>query len=316
MLLSIVNPVFASDSTPIHVTNILPIMQGSGLGSPKYSLIKSADQSPVFSSNFYLNLQSHANDAGSQNESLLIDGEVHQLAMQLNWQFAPLWQASIETSALRNTSGSLDGLIRDWHDLFGLQQGDRNTLEDDLFLYGYQDQELGSRLILDEATSGISDTELSVAYQFFSDQRFSVATYLSALLPTGDQAKATGSDKTDLKFTLAVGSNNVSSLAWHVNVDLISIGDDTLFAIPTKNGVWATSAGLHWQSNERWRWSAQLDGHDKIFNSAIDEIDKAAWQLTLAMQYGKHWQLYFSEDLTVNSAADFTIGINLLAYSF
>ena len=53
----------------------------------------------------------------------------------------------------------------------------------------------------------------------------------------------------------------------------------------------------------------QLDGHGEVFDSLIEEINKPAWQLTLASNY-KQWQIYFAEDITVNRAADFSLGIN------
>lgn len=300
-----------TNNSPVYVNNILPIMQGSGISAPKQSLVSNNDPKSAWSFLLSANLQSHANDSETVPETLIIDGEVHQLGFVSKWNFSPTLQLGVELSLIKNSSGNLDNLIREWHDLFGLDQGDRNDLPDDRFLFFYrgEDSFLSQRTINGDSVSSISDTEISLAYQLYQNDKFSIATYLSAMLPTGKADKLTGSDKADIKLTLALGSQNNSAFAWHLNADLIAIGDDSLFNIPTKSNTWSGSAGLHWRSSDNWRWSMQLDGHGEVFDSLIEEINKPAWQLTLASNY-KQWQIYFAEDITVNRAADFSLGIN------
>lgn len=301
----------ANDSRPIYLNNVLPIMQGSGLTAPKASLLSDDEKNSDWSVLVSANLQSHANEADSGDEYLIIDGEVQQLSLLTQWNFTARWQLGVDLSLTKNSAGNFDNAIREWHDLFSLDQGDRKNLPDDQFLVNYRDGDISS-IELSDSASSLSDTEVSLAYQLYADNGLSVAAHLSAMLPTGDADKATGSDKTDIKLSLAVGSNTNTSLAWHLNADVIAIGDDALFAIPTKDTTWAVSAGLHWKSNEDWRWSMQLDGHGEIFISEIDEINQPVWQLSLAGQY-KRWQVYFAEDLTVNRAADFSFGVNWLS---
>ncbi len=301
-----IKPALAQNSQPIHVTNTLPIMIGSGLSAPKISDITSQKSLSV---DFFSRVESNANDAGSATETLTIDGEVQSFSALGKWNFFPRWQLSIELSALRHAAGNLDNLIREWHDFFGLDQGDRDFLPDGQFLYQYEntDSEL-SAISINDSVSGISDTELSLAYQLYSDDKINLATYISAVLPSGDANKLTGSDKTDFKFSLALGSR-AQRIGWHASGDFIRIGDRRLFTIPTKDTTWATSMGVHFKASNAWRWSAQLDGHGAIFESAIDEIGGSAWQLSLATEY-RGWQMYFSEDVSVNHAADFSFGIN------
>ncbi len=307
----IVSNVRANDSDPIHLSNTLPIMQGSGLSAPKSSSIGNGDEKSDWSMLVSANIQSHANDASSGSEFLIIDGETQSLSFLMQWNFAPRWQLGVDLSLIKNTAGNFDNLIREWHDLFGLDQGDRDSLQDDQLLFSYRNGDMSS-LELSDSVSSISDTEISLAYQLYADNRLSIAAHLSAILPTGDADKATGSDETDIKLSLAIGSNTKTSLAWHLSAEVITIGDEALFNIPTKDTTWVGSAGVHWRSSDLWRWSMQLDAHGEVFKSEIEEINRPAWQLALAGQY-KKWQIYFAEDLTVNRAADFTFGINWLS---
>lgn len=307
---NLVNLVYASDSEPIYINNTLPIMHGVGLSAPKSAQLNDNETEPQWSWLVSANLQSHANDSGSASESLIIDGEVHQLAFATRWNFAPNWQFGADLSFIRNTSGSLDNAIREWHELFDLDQGDRDDLLDDQFLYQYSNDL--SNIELSESVSGVSDTELTLSYQFYTTSKMQLAAHLSANLPTGSSEKVTGSDKTDVKLSLAMGWQTDWNIDGHINAEYIAIGDSSLFNIPTRSNTWAASTGMHWQASNYWRWSIQLDGHGRVFDSEVEEISQSAWQFALASQY-KQWQIYFSEDITVNRAADFSFGINWLS---
>ena len=300
----------AADSAPIAVYNSLPIMQGSGLTVPQ-----SANVSKQKGLSWLVNasLQSHANDAGvrasSQSfERLVIDAEVLRLDARLQWQLAPRWQASIKLGSLRNSAGGLDSLIGRWHSAFDLTQGDRGNFAEDQFLISYANQAGQNRL--NRATSGITDTEISVAYQLVGSANYSLAAHAYANLPTGKSAKLTGSDSTDLGFSVALASVSSGQWAWHTNLGVVMPGDTQLFGLETVDTIWQGSAGVHWQPRQRWRWTAQIDAHDGVFNSQIEELNRSAWQLSLGLEFAQQWQIYLAEDLSVNRAADFSFGLN------
>lgn len=295
----------AANSTPIRTQNSLPVAEGSGLTPPKSAALL---QNGKWNVQLSANVQSHANDAGSGRETLILDGEVQRLDVVLQWKFAPRWQASIEASGLNNTAGNLDSLIDDWHDAFSLDDGDRDVFAQDQFLFEYSN---GAQInSLSTSTSGIGDIELGVSYQATTTAHINLALHATVNVPTGDANQLTGSDEADVAVSAALGSANNTSLGWHANLGILALGDPHLFGIATKDSVWFSSLGAHWQPTDKWRWTVQLDGHQAVFVSDIPELNRDAWQLGVGLEYDQRWQVYFGEDLSVNRTADFSFGVN------
>jgi len=303
-------PCLAVNTTPIPTKNTLPVMQGAGLGKPQSAKINNTSPWTI---NVNASLQSHANDAGSQTESLLIDSEVHSVVTNLQWNFAPAWQLALQLEGLRNTSGHFDGTIDRWHDLFGLDAGDRSRQARDQINIEYHSPESATRI--NHANSGLGDTRISLGYQLQDRLDWQLAIYSEVNLPTGKPQSLLGSDKTDLSLGLAAARSG-ETFGWHANLGVVAIGDKSLFGIATQTAAWFSSLGTHWQINQNWRISAQLDGHARVFVTSVDEIGGPAWQLSLSgeRKLGKNGasiQAYFSEDISVNRTADFLFGVKL-----
>lgn len=310
ILLFVLNCSNASDAAPIPVVNSLPVMAGAGLNKPKSASLLDHQE---ISASINAVVQSHANDAGSPNEDLILDGEVHTLDISLKWGFAPDWQASINAAGIRNTSGQFDGLIDEWHDLLSLNTGDRSQQARDQFRFLYRSE--NSSIELSEPSSGITDTTISLGHQLIESSEWQLALYADVNLPTGKSNRALGSEKADYALSLAAAKLS-HRFTWHANIRALLIGDESLFGIPTENTAWASSLGLHWQASDKWRWSTQLDGHGAVFKSAIDEINQPAWQMSLAGERtlgagNSSIQVFFTEDVSVNRAADFSFGAAL-----
>ena len=257
----------ALDLAPISVRNSLPPMEGLGLSAPR-----TADISSESRFNYQLDaaLQSHANDAGSDNELLIIDAEVHRVDLSVFWNPKPELQVSLRTGLVKNTSGALDGLISNWHATFGLPEGDRGNFRRDAFLITYQQGEVGRALT--HSSSGLSDTELALAYQVIQSEKYSLSIHTAVNLPSGREEDLSGSDKADVGFELAMSGAVSESFGWHLNAGALFIGDQSSFGIETQDHALHGSAGLHWQMADQWKWTAQLDGHGAMFVSQIDEL--------------------------------------------
>lgn len=290
------------------VVNSLPVAHGSGLAAPRASQLDSvgnADRNFAIAINTWL--QSHANNAGSATENLLIDAEVHALEVELAWAFAPRLQARVRLGALSNSAGHLDGLISNWHSTFGLPDGDRGDLAQDEFLIAYDSGGVGRAI--NQSSRGVMDTELSLAYQLIDQPRTSLALHGFVNLATGDPTKLTGSDSADYGVELAYSREFSPKWAAHINLGVVAIGDDALYAIATQSSLINSSVGLHYASSENWRWTAQLDRHSEVFSSSIEELNKPAWLVSLGLEFGERWQVFLAEDLSVNRAADFSLGL-------
>lgn len=312
------------DATPIASSANLPIMLGLGVPSPASAKLVQPAETQI---QIRYSLSSNANDAGSidgaqPKESLIIDSETHALTLAARHGLTERWQLAGELTYLQHRAGFLDGVISSWHDLFDLPQGDRKIQEEDQILIEYKNGQTVNRV--SRSQKGISDIKLGASYQLLdrSDdfqsglRQASIAFQIN--LPSGDQAKLTGSDKIDWSLGVNTSGQMSNRLAWHANLGVLNIGDSSAFAIKTADEAMFSSLGLHWQLASAWRLSGQWDVRQALFVSKIPELNQSANLLSFALEYasranddkqGVVWQAYFSEDVSVNRAPDFNFGV-------
>jgi len=305
------------ETTPFWVNADLPVMQGLGLPKALSAQLPIKGDTRLMINGI---IKSNANDSGANNETLLIDGESQALELGFEYGLSQQWSVDLQLAYIRHTGGSLDSLIQSWHDAFGLSDGDRPLFDQDNLNFTYRRRDREHQI--NQTTGGISDARLGLGYAL-SQLAHKLKPIDSLMLrsgvnlPTGDSDKLTGSDKLDWDIGLYANghSQKWSKLAWHANFGYLYVGDDSLFGIKTKQHAWFNSLGLSWEISPNLQVKAQLDSHSALFDSEIDELAKYASQLTLGSAYrSKHLGLiefYVSEDLTVNRAADFSLGLSL-----
>ena len=102
----------------------------------------------------------------------------------------------------RNTGGSLDGLIDDWHALFGLPDGIRDELPRDELRYAYVNA-AGDAFDFRDGAGGLGDIRLSAGYRLRQDEGGSLSLRAAVELPTGDEGKLTGNGAADYSLGIA-----------------------------------------------------------------------------------------------------------------
>lgn len=311
---SIANDTSYFNNSPIAASTDLPISIGSGLPKTLSANLPAPSEAVITISGI---IKSNANDSGTDNEVLTLDGESHSLELGVEYGLSEKWSMDFQLAYIRHTGGSLDGLIDSWHNAFGLSDGDRPLFDENDLNFTYQNNDEQQQI--NQSVGGISDLRLGVGYslvtKYASIDSLIIRSGLN--LPTGDPEKLTGSNKLDWDIGLYMNgrSSKWSKLSWHANLGYLYIGDDRLFGIETKQNAWFNSLGLSWAANPKLQFKMQLDSHSALFDSEIDEIAEFASQLTLGTTYHSQsfglLELYFSEDLTVNRAADFSVGLSV-----
>ena len=297
---------------PFFVSNNLPVSTGVGL--PK-SLSAIALESGEKRLDINLGVKSNANDdPGRAGEILILDGETHSLDIGVEYGLNHSWQIDAQLSYLRHSSGNLDGLIQNWHDLIGLDGGDRSRLGRDNFLFSYTNNEVQN--LIDAPVSGINDLRIGLGYQLQQNWVDNFMFRFGLSLPTGNAEKLIGSDKLDVDAGIYIsnqGSQRWEKFGWHANLGYVFIGDDQALGIKTKSGTWFNSLGAYWVINSTVTLKGQLDSHGAFFQSDVPTLTRSTTELTLGLalqskRFGT-FDIHFSEDITVNRAADFSFGI-------
>ncbi|MCP4469319.1 MAG: DUF3187 family protein [Gammaproteobacteria bacterium] len=245
------------------------------------------------------------------NESLLIDVENYRYELALRFRHEQ-WLARVDVPMISNSGGELDGLIEDWHDFFGFSNGDRSDHPQDQINIGYgRDGAVEYRQ--DSSSSGLADISLAIGYQ----AQNGTAWFAGIELPTGSTDDFSGNEAIDVALWLSRQwqlDEEVGSFAL-LGVSFPGDGDDYLESLVV-NEIWVAQLGMDYLINPSVIVTAQLDMHSRT----IEDSDLTAFGNSLQLLLGVGFpelfpyhrlDLFFTEDILVGSAPDFSFGIRL-----
>ena len=137
----------------------------------------------------------------ANNETLVIDVENYRYDFAFAYQRND-WRLTTKIPLIFYRGGVLDGLIEDWHDIFGLPQRGRKSNANGQFNVEYINN--GQTVfLLNRADNDIGDIELSLSYQLTAEENRSTEVSLGIELPTGSIESNSGNEKTDIAFWLS-----------------------------------------------------------------------------------------------------------------
>lgn len=251
-----------------------------------------------------------ADDTESDTEQLIIDGETTTLALSVRRRVHERLELGVDLPYVRHSGGSLDGLIKDWHDIFGLSNSRREGPEDQLRHSYISD---GTTLVgLDSPVSGIGDVQLSAAVPFSR-----VTVRASVKLPTGDPDKLTGSGAAD--FSLGVYGSRVYTfserdLSLSGFVGALALGDGDVLPELQRSFVPYGGLAVRWQATDRFGLATQLSVQGSYFDTDFDDIGGNTLQLGFGADYRTGnflWRFAFAEDLNAQATADFAMQLSV-----
>ena len=121
-------------SQPLQVVNNNPV-------TALYGVPGHREAAPLTAGQWGMDLQgtvsNHFADASRGGTSVSFDGESTRIDLRLRYALSDRLELQVDLPWLRHQGGRLDGLIEDWHDVFGLPNGDRDTVDEDQLLYRY-----------------------------------------------------------------------------------------------------------------------------------------------------------------------------------
>jgi hypothetical protein len=256
-----------------------------------------------------MNWSSFATVDGGGPSSMTLDGEVVDVRARAVHALAPRWAWHAELAWSELSGGSLDSLVDNWHDTFGLGGGARNRLPQDHLLVEYV-AEVVSRLRVDEDGSGVTDIPLSIGYQVAESKQLAVTTWLGVKLPTGETERLGGSGAVDVALTVSA-TRRVSD-AWQVfgQVSTAWLGEGDILPDDQHDFAGSIHAGTTWQVTPAFDLTAQIEANTAVFDTGTD-LDGDAVVLTLGGRLktsgGWHFDVGFSEDVLVDASPDFVV---------
>jgi hypothetical protein len=296
----------ATHADPLLTRNQNPLVLPYGLPAPLPARLPAAGSGRV---TLDLNWANSADDDITDSHNFTMDAETQDLRLRLEYAFGKDWAGLVEIPWRHLSGGTLDGLIENWHDLFGLPNGVRDQMPQDRLLIQYQ-QGATVQLQVDESASGIADVPIAIGYQVRSTDRSALSTWLTVDLPVGDSNGLLGSGATDVALSIA-GQTQFAD-HWQVfgQADAVWLGQGDILPQYQQSFAWAGLAGVSWNAWRRLDLTVQVYANSRVFDISIDGLSGEA----VVLSYGGTWRTTggwrfdfgMNEDIQVNASPDAT----------
>jgi len=306
-------PYAAAADGPLRVRNVGPIVQMYGMPRMVGARTMAAGIELTFNVEAANNFQSD----DRSGTFAFFDGEsyITSYRMRGGWREALEW--GVEIPYVAHTGGALDGLVDEFHELFGLPDGGRS-----LAPRGRLDYLVRADGVVyadfDDSVQSLGDVRGFLGYQVFdgSAQAFALRGQLKA--PTGKVKDLSGSEGWDLsawgeyQYDMVAAGRTVSLTA---SAGVSYLGEGELLPDDQVRWLWFGHLGLQIPLHARVTFLAQLDGHTDVLDSGNPLVADGGVLSTLGGRISITERLWLDlaviEDLDNESAADVAFQILL-----
>ena len=300
---------YVMDAFPLRNHN--PFLQVFGL--PKFQTAELV-RPDHFDFALGYDIANDADDAERPASELVIDGEMQTLSLSLRRRVFDRMELGIDVPYISHSGGTLDGLIKNWHNLLGYSNSMRDGPNDQI-QHSYAQDGI-TYYELSSAESGIGDIQLSAAYAMQH-----VTLRAGVKLPTGDPGKLTGSGATD--FSLGFYAGNTTTLfnrAFDYSgfLGILVLGDGDVMPEFQRSSVAYGGLGLRWHGTERFALSMQWSLQSSYFDIDIDEIGGSTIQFAIGGDYRfkrSLLRLAIVEDVAGGAAPDFALHVSIRSFA-
>jgi hypothetical protein len=298
-------------ATPFPASDQNPLIKIHGLPPPVDAGLPAAGNGQLTLS---ANISNTLNIEQSGSEYLLIDGENRDLNLIGEYGLSERWALRLFVPFIHYSGGSLDHAIENFHDTFGMNQGDRLQHPRDRLLFLYvRGQE--PRVQLNSPSSGVGDLQLAAGRALHDSPESVYSVWTGIKLPTGDSDRLTGSGATDLAFWGAGNWQMSQAFSASMTAGVLLFGSADVLSDLQKDNALFGNAGLHWQIWPNTILKAQLDWHTNFYKNTglrfLSDVLQltcgATWLLTADMEL----DFAVVEDIKTGASPDVNFNINL-----
>lgn len=246
----------------------------------------------------------------NSSEFVFLDGETAVFSYTLRKPFGQRLEGGIELPWVVHSGGRFDGLIDEFHDVFGLPDGGRPLAPRGQIDYVVLTNGV-SQVDIRSKQSSLGDVRAWLAYEMLESPGRSLTARLHAKFPTGQATNLSGSGAMDGAIALEyVDANVLSALGVQVTLGggLTVLGEGDIWSERQDSLVPFGHFGMGIRLGERSRFLGQLDAHGALFDAKLSQLGHSVLQGTLGVQYSATPKLNFAfsliEDLSGALAAD------------
>ncbi len=293
-------------SGPLKVRNLSPVTQLYGMPRMSGAEIVSGYIEATFNIEAANNFQSDLR-AGT---FAFFDGETYVASYRLRGGWGERFEWGAELPWVVHTGGGLDGLVDEFHELFGLPDGERSLAPRGRLDYFIRS---GPEVYADFSDSrrALGDVRGFLGYQVFADEARAFAIRGQVKLPTGNVEDLSGSEGLDVSlwgeyehgFTLSQRTVRLT-----LGGGITYLGEGELAPEDQESYMWIGHLGLQIPLHPRVEFHAQLDAHTAMLDTGNPLVADGGVLGTLGGRIGITKRLWMDvgiiEDLENESASD------------
>ncbi len=241
------------------------------------------------------------------NEKLIIDGEIYRFDINLQYE-KNQWVYHLQIPLLASSGGFLDDIIINWHDAFNLPQGHRLTTANDQInlQYSVNEQQI---IQSQQVFNGLGDISLAAVRPIYLNSNNVWHIGLGLNIPSGESNEFISNQGLDSAFWLSYLPTNKPLL---FTLGIIKPHNAGLFEGHLQSSVLFIQTGFEIPFSASFKGQLQLDYHSAFINTKTQALGQSLQiQIGLHIKQNKQssLQLFFSEDILVNSAPDISFGL-------
>jgi hypothetical protein len=251
-----------------------------------------------------------------------LDMEIHRTDLNFAYGFYPNFEVGLQLPLVNFDGGFLDGLIQDYHKLFGFPNGGRESVPNNQFTYRVSNR--GQTLYsVNPQSFGLGDLSLYLKHRIFSEsgKKPGVSFRITFKTPTGNRNKGLGSGSPDFHLDLAL-EKSYKRFHSYTNLGYLVLGPFEPLDSFVQPVAFTFSQAFEINMTHIASVVAQVQGNTPIFHgTGTNELDGIPLDLVIGFKgtgprKGRwehfRWEFAFSEDLLSRGpSVDFSVRFNL-----
>lgn len=250
------------------------------------------------------------------NDQLTLDGEIAKASINYFRKLSDNLTLNVSLPIYSFSRGFLDSPIEQWHDLFGLSDGSRVDLPKSQL--NFEVLSGSNKEIIRDSDIGIGDIQISTKLNFYSKSISDLYLITSLEIPTDSKKKYFGNDEFDALIALNLKNHLKDNLVINSVFGVSMINQNHNFMLGERNTSYFSKVLLSWKPQYFLSRKAINPLIYKInfevfepkiksdFKALGDEYYVFGLGATFEFAKDKYFNFGFSEDLKVNSSADFS----------
>ena len=249
-------------------------------------------------------------------DKLTLDGETTKTSINYARKLSDILTLNVSLPIYSFSRGFLDSPIEQWHDLLGLSHGSRVDLPKSQINFEILSGSNKERI--HDSDIGIGDIQISTKLNFYSKNRSNLYFITSLEIPTGSKKKYFGNDEFDGLIAFNLKNHLKDNLVINSVFGVSIINQNHNFILRERNTSYFSKVLLSWKPQYFLSRKAINPLIYKInfevfepkikseFKALGDEYYVFGLGATFEFAKNKYFNFGFSEDLKVNSSADFS----------